>query len=703
MRKLSLFKDYCGCNKCEGDLVDGKWELQGAKIITFAAMQVHRDIAHLPAFRRAVLTVGSFDGVHRGHRAILRRLKAAAGYYKGESVVISFTPHPRQVLTGEQVGLLHSEDEKIESLASLGVDHLVLVPFDKSFAEQPAEAYVRYFLLARFRPRAIVLGFDHRFGAGRRGDIALLRAIAGPAGVEVIEIPAHQVASVKISSTQIRRALAAGDVRTANELLCAPYRLRGTVVAGNRLGRQIGFPTANIRSDDPDKIIPADGVYVVRVYIGGQSYGGMLHIGNRPTLPSVERRIEVHVFDFEGDLYGRTITVEWVDRIRDNRQFDDLAKLSAQLEQDKQAALERLNAKSMTASVVILNYNGKRHLENYLPSVLAYTPDDVRIIVADNASTDDSLSFLEDMQRQHPRIEVIRLPRNYGFAGGYNEALKQVHSDIYILLNSDVRVTKDWTVPLLDAMCDPDLSVCQPKIKSDLEPERFEYAGASGGYLDFLGYPFCRGRIFGITEDDHGQYDDEVEIFWATGAAMVIRSELFWSFKGFDETFFAHSEEIDLCWQMRRAGYKIKVIPASTVYHLGGGTLSYNTPGKVYLNFRNNLKMLVKNDRARNLAWKLPVRLVMDGLAAFLFLVQGQFRLIYSVLRAHLAFYACLPQLVRRRRAIRLILQELPKERVKSPAGIYPHSIVWQYFVAKRRKFSELKGTRLNGGRPLPF
>ncbi len=655
-------------------------------------MLVHQNIEQIPVFRNAVLTVGSFDGVHIGHQAILNQLVQTAKEIDGESIVLTFSPHPRHFLEGKSIELLHSLAEKESCLKKMGVDHLVIIAFDDTFATQSPTDYIHHFLIKRFNPKAIILGFDHRFGKGGKGNIDLLRKQAS--GIDIIEIPANTVNNIKISSTKIRRALKNGHVKLAQTYLCAPFSIMGTVVHGDKLGHRLGFPTANIKIDNPDKLLPKEGVYAVFVNVQNKDYKGMLHIGNRPTVDGHNLRIEVNIFDFNQDIYGQSISVRLFDFIRENQKFQDKTALIEQLKKDQQTSLQLLNNQQFNVSktaVVILNYNGTKHLNKYLPTVTAHTPPEIDIYVADNGSTDDSLAFLQQYQKQHPQIKLIKLSQNYGFAGGYNEALKEVKSDIYILLNSDVRVTENWTTPLTKAMEDPDLSVCQPKILSDLDPTKFEYAGASGGYIDFLGYPFCRGRIFGSMEEDLGQYNDEVEIFWATGAAMVIRSKLFWDFKGFDATFFAHNEEIDMCWQIKRAGYKIKAIPSSTVYHLGGGTLSYNTPNKVYLNFRNNLKMLVKNDRLSTLAWKLPLRLVLDGLAGGLFLYQGHFSLIGSIIRAHFAFYASIPKLIKKRKEIKKILTSLPNKPIKKPKGIFPHSVVWRFYAQGKDTFSKLE------------
>ena len=258
-------------------------------------------------------------------------------------------------------------------------------------------------------------------------------------------------------------------------------------------------------------------------------------------------------------------------------------------------------------SVVIINYNGRKYLEKFLPSVLASTYADMELIIADNASTDDSLEF---MQSVYPAVRIIKLKRNHGYAGGYNEALKEVHSEYYILLNSDVEVTAGWIEPLIELMeNNRQIGACQPKILSYRQKDQFEYAGGAGGWIDCLGYPFARGRIFDICEKDQGQYNHSEPIFWASGAALFVRAELFHKAKGFDTYFFAHMEEIDFCWRLQLLGYIIYACPASEVFHVGGGTLPKGNERKVFLNFRNNMIMLAKNLPRRQSFWKIPLRI----------------------------------------------------------------------------------------------
>jgi GT2 family glycosyltransferase len=333
-----------------------------------------------------------------------------------------------------------------------------------------------------------------------------------------------------------------------------------------------------------------------------------------------------------------------------------------------------------SVAVVILNWNGKSFLQKFLPSVLASDYENLSVIVADNASTDNSISFL---QQNFPRVKIVFNPINEGFSKGYNTALKQVTADYYILLNSDVKVNSGWIAPIILLMeSNEKIAACQPKILSFKNKNQFEYAGASGGWIDFLGYPFNRGRVFDFCEIDHGQYNNSEEIFWATGAALFVRSSVFHELHGFDEYFFAHQEEIDLCWRMQRAGYKIYVEPASVVYHVGGGTLPMGDRRKIYLNFRNNLVMLSRNLPFYESVWKIPTRIFLDTIAAFQALVNGNFSTFISIESAHLDF---LKWIVFGKRGKRL-----HKIKMKNLKGVYTGSIVWKYFINKKKTFSEI-------------
>lgn len=327
-------------------------------------------------------------------------------------------------------------------------------------------------------------------------------------------------------------------------------------------------------------------------------------------------------------------------------------------------------------AVVILNYNGEKLLPQYLPSVLRYSQE-ATLFVADNGSTDQSLHVLKTA---FPQVNILELGANYGFCGGYNKALQQIEADYYLLLNSDVEVTEGWLQPLkalLDAR--PEIAAVQPKILSATNRSIFEYAGAGGGFLDALGYPFCRGRVFDHVEVDEGQYDDVRPVFWASGACMMIRAEKFHEHGGFDEAFFAHMEEIDLCWKLNRSGSLVYYSGESRVYHLGAGTLSYQHPHKTRLNFRNGLSLIFKHLNSDELWWKLPLRFALDCVAALVFLLKGQGGNFLSVLHAHADFFQQLGDLRQKRRHIRQNHPHYPKD------NIHPGLIVFEYYLRKRK------------------
>jgi GT2 family glycosyltransferase len=306
----------------------------------------------------------------------------------------------------------------------------------------------------------------------------------------------------------------------------------------------------------------------------------------------------------------------------------------------------------------------------------------MELIVADNASTDDSVAWLK---ATWPSVRVIQLPVNYGFAKGYNEALKQVAADYYFLLNSDVEVTPHFLEPMVALLDnDPTIGACQPKIRMYDDKSRFEYAGAAGGWLDALGYPFARGRIFDFCETDHGQYDDIQPVFWASGAALLVRGRLYHELGGLDEFFFAHQEEIDFCWRMQLAGYTVMVCPPAVVYHVGGGTLPKGNEWKVFLNFRNNLVMLAKNLPLHQSVWKIPLRFFLDSISAWKSLFEGQRTYFKAILEAHIGFMGWL--LIRRHKSV------FPKIKTGKPKGWYPGSVVWQHFVKGKKHFSEIVG-----------
>jgi GT2 family glycosyltransferase len=337
-------------------------------------------------------------------------------------------------------------------------------------------------------------------------------------------------------------------------------------------------------------------------------------------------------------------------------------------------------------AIVILNWNGRHMLERFLPAVVSFSEKQARIIVADNASSDDSLDFLK---KNYPGIELILLDNNYGFTGGYNRALKQVDAAYYILLNSDVEVTANWIKPIIEYMqLHPEVAACQPKLRSCQDRHLLEHAGAAGGYIDYLGYPFCRGRMFTELEEDKGQYDTIQSVFWASGAAMFIRSADYHAMEGFDENFFAHMEEIDLCWRLQQSGKSIAVIPQSTVYHVGGGTLPKSSPRKTYYNFRNNLLMLHKNLPGLKLYFIIPIRLVLDGIAGIKFLLDGDYKDCLSVIKAHFSFYAQIPG------RISVRSKQRKARKTSHASGVYTGSIVWSYYLKGIKKFSGLNSAK---------
>jgi GT2 family glycosyltransferase len=337
-----------------------------------------------------------------------------------------------------------------------------------------------------------------------------------------------------------------------------------------------------------------------------------------------------------------------------------------------------------TTAIVILNWNGRKFLEKFLPIVVDNTCPGAEVIIADNASTDDSISYLH---AHHPGLRIINLDRNYGFAGGYNAALSQVKADYYVLLNSDVEVAPGWMEPIIRLLeTDPTIGACQPKIRMFADKSSFEYAGAAGGWLDHLGYPFARGRVFDVCEKDSGQYDDTAPVFWASGAALFIRANLYHQLGGLEGFFFAHQEEIDLCWRLQLAGYKVYCCPKSVVYHVGGGTLPKGNQRKVFLNFRNNLIMMAKNLPPEQWLWKLPLRFLLDSISAWKSLFAGEAIYFWAILEAHLAFFKWL--MVSRKKSL------YPAKKRMRLDGWYSGSIVWQYFIRGRKTFAEIVKTK---------
>ena len=335
-------------------------------------------------------------------------------------------------------------------------------------------------------------------------------------------------------------------------------------------------------------------------------------------------------------------------------------------------------------AIVILNWNGLGFLKRFLGDVIRYSADkETDIYVADNGSTDGSCEWLAE---NHREVKLIRFDKNHGFAGGYSLALKEIEARYFVLLNSDIEVTEGWLYPLIHFMDhNPDVASCQPKILSYKQRDHFEYAGAAGGFIDRFGYPLCRGRIINHIEKDIGQYDNQTDIFWSTGACMVVRADAWVKCNGFDPDFFAHMEEIDLCWRFQNAGYRVSFVPGSAVYHVGGGTLSYSSPFKTYLNFRNSLFILYKNLPTNKLSSVMFKRKILDGAAAMFFLFKGQFRSVRSVWKAHIDFYKNIPQLKEKRAKIEKQFGNKP------PALILNKCIVFELYIKNHKTFTSLK------------
>ena len=334
-------------------------------------------------------------------------------------------------------------------------------------------------------------------------------------------------------------------------------------------------------------------------------------------------------------------------------------------------------------AVAILNWNGHELLKKFLPSVVEYSDiNNVSIYVIDNGSTDGSITFL---RAYYPTVKIVLLAQNYGFAGGYNKGLEKIKAEYYVLLNSDVEVTKGWLEPMLEVLeNNKNIAVCQPKLKSYVNRDEFEYAGAAGGFIDKFGFAFCRGRLFNVFEKDVAQYNTKSDIFWATGACLFIRSEIYFNAGGLDNDFFAHMEEIDLCWRILSRGYKIVYEPKSEVFHLGGATLSKTNPHKTFLNFRNNLFLLYKNLPKHNFYQTIFARLILDGIAAIKFLLSFEFRNFWAVFTAHLQFYLSISKLKSKRENNLLLTTTILH------TTMYNKSIVADFFYRKKKYFSDL-------------
>lgn len=333
-------------------------------------------------------------------------------------------------------------------------------------------------------------------------------------------------------------------------------------------------------------------------------------------------------------------------------------------------------------AVVILSYNGTKWHELFLPKIVEEAVTGYEVVLADNASTDDTLQYV---QTNFPTVKTLQIQVNHGFANGYYEALKQIKAKYYILLSADFEVTEGWFPPLHAVMeRDEMLAAIQPKIRYWRDRECFEYAGAGGGFMDKYGYLFCRGRVFFDIEKDAGQYNDNIEVFWASGGCFMVRADLYHKVGGLDNDFYAHMEEVDLCWRLKNAGYKIGYVAQSLVYHVGGSVISYGSPQKLYYNFRNNIILLIKNEKGTKLLWLFPFRLVLDGVAGLRLLLTGKFKETYTILKAHFHVYREAGKWLKRRRENKKLIVRRNEE------GIYARSIVWDYFLLRKKKFTDL-------------
>jgi len=332
----------------------------------------------------------------------------------------------------------------------------------------------------------------------------------------------------------------------------------------------------------------------------------------------------------------------------------------------------------LKTAIVILNWNGQKLLEQFLPSVVNFSLDEATIYIADNASTDDSVSYVKT---HFPSVKIIKNSQNGGYSKGYNDALKTIDADIYCLLNSDVEVTENWLKPITEAFRnDINTAIIQPKLLDFKEKTKFEYAGAGGGFIDIFGYPYCRGRIFNYLETDHGQFDDETEIFWASGACLFIRSTVYHEVGGLDEDYFAHQEEIDLCWRTQNLGYKVKYVGSSSVYHVGGATLKETNPHKTFLNFRNSLLNVVKNVPKERFLFVIFSRLLLDGIAGIKFIIELRPIHTLAIIKAHISLY---------KNSIKFLKK---RKKLQKKSSYFKHtSIVSQYFIFHRIKFKNLK------------
>lgn len=654
-------------------------------------MNIFRGLSALPEFRNSVITIGSFDGVHIGHQKILKRIQQLAEKIDGVDVVVTFHPHPREIVypKDSDLQLLTTLPEKLEYFRRLGVSNVVIVPFTIEFSQQSPQEYIEKFLFSRFHPRYIVIGYDHRFGINRAGNVHLLKMYGSELGYDVVQVEEEEIKDITISSTKIRNALLENNISLVNDYLGHPFMIKGQVVTGNRLGHHIGYPTANIQITDAKKLLPKDGIFAATATIGGIEFPGMLYIGLRPSIESAsDRRVEIHLFDFDRQIYDQDIIVEVHAFIRGDRKFPSMEDLKSAMAVDELAVRKFFKGNrpaSADVATVILNYNGIAFLQRFLPYFRSSRYANEKIYLVDNASTDNSVKWVKST---YPDITCITLSENKGYAGGYNEALSKIEAKYYAIVNSDIEITPDWLNPIIDLMENDDsIAAVQPKILAESQRNYFEYAGSAGGFMDSLGYPFCRGRLLQKMERDTGQYESTIPIFWASGAALVVRSKAFHEVGGFDTDYFAHQEEIDLAWRLHLKKYKIIGCAESVIYHVGGGTLSYNKPEKVYLNFRNNLVTLFKYLPKPDMIPIISLRWLLDGLAGLRYLSKGQIANAFAIVRAHFYIYGHVRTIISKRKKIS---EEYERQPLVKLTGVYQGSIIMDYYLRWKRKFSDL-------------
>ena len=673
-----------GLNGKFGNVIQTKW-------IHLCTMNIFKGLSALPEFRNSVITIGSFDGVHLGHQKILKRIQQLAEKVDGVDVVITFHPHPREIVYPKDgdLQILTTLAEKLEYFRRLGVSNVVVVPFTIEFSQQSPQEYIEKFLFSRFHPRYIVIGYDHRFGLNRAGNVHLLSLYGQDLGYEVVQIDEEELKDITISSTKIRNALLDNNINHVNALLGHPFMIKGQVVTGNRLGHHIGYPTANIQITDAKKLLPKDGIFAATATIGGIEYTGMLYIGLRPSIESAsDRRVEIHLFDFDRQIYDQEIIVEIYAFIRGDRKFPSMEGLKSAMAEDELTVRKYFRGSvsaSADVATVILNYNGLPFLQRFIPYFRSSRYAQEKIYVVDNASTDGSVKYLKSA---FPDITCISLSENLGYAGGYNEALQKIEAKYFAIVNSDIEITPEWLTPIIAIMeKDESIAAVQPKILAEAQRGYYEYAGAAGGFLDSLGYPFCRGRLLQKVERDTGQYESTMPIFWASGAALVVRSSAFHDVGGFDADYFAHQEEIDLAWRFHLKQYKIICCTDSTIYHIGGGTLNYNNPQKVYLNFRNNLITLFKYLPKPDLIPIISLRWVLDGMAGLRYLSKGQFANAFAIIRAHFYIYGHIRSIMNKRKKIS---ETYTRQALAKLPGVYQGSIIMDYYLRWKRTFSDL-------------